>query len=138
METLSIWLVVVVVAILVVALISGLFQPSGLVISYEADSYFQVRKLFFAAGVLAVLAFMLLLSIAVYMSMSLAQPPAGQAGKEIFDSMIKVIPPIMTLVLGYYFGQQTLVKQGSNPGANLPPPKATESVKDGKGGELAK
>jgi hypothetical protein len=25
----------------------------------------------------------------------------------VFDSLIKIIPPIMTLVLGFYFGQST-------------------------------
>lgn len=28
-------------------------------------------------------------------------------GKEIFDACVKVIPPLITLVLGYYFGSKT-------------------------------
>lgn len=114
MSTRNLWLIVVGVGILTVLLITNMFQPSGVVISYDAASYFEVRKLFFAAGVLAVLGFMLILSIAVYMSLSQSNP-AISAGKDIFDSMVKVVPPIITLVLGYYFGQQSAVKTITDP-----------------------
>jgi hypothetical protein len=69
--------------------------------------YFEVRRLFFAAGVLIVLSFLLVLGIACLVW----GPPAtdnGEApGRVVFDSLIKIIPPIMTLVLGFYFGQST-------------------------------
>ena len=107
-----------VAGILVSAMIAGLFQPSGLEITYTDESYFQVRKLFLAAGVLAVLAFMLMLSMAIYMNLS-STSPINPAGKDIFDSMVKVVPPIMTLVLGFYFGQQSVIKS------------AAESTKEG-------
>ncbi|WP_263770519.1 hypothetical protein [Propionivibrio soli] len=113
MSAWSIWTIVAIAGVLVVLLISGLFQPSHLSITYDADSFFQVRKLFFAAGVLAVLAFILLLCVAIYASLS-TQNPANPAGKDIFDTMVKVIPPIMTLVLGYYFGQQSVVQSTLN------------------------
>ena len=114
MTTRNLWFIVVGVAILAALLITKMFQPSGVVIPYDAASYFEVRKLFFAAGVLAVLGFMLILSIAVYMSLSQSNP-AISAGKDIFDSMVKVVPPIITLVLGYYFGQQSAVKTITDP-----------------------
>ncbi|MBP6899390.1 MAG: hypothetical protein KBC73_04825 [Burkholderiaceae bacterium] len=101
-----------VTGVLVAVMIAGLFQPLGTEIKYTADEYFQVRKLFFAAGVLAVLAFMLMLCIGIYMNLS-SLNPGNAAGKDIFDSMIKVVPPIMTLVLGYYFGQQSVVKSSA-------------------------
>lgn len=100
--------VILALAVLGVVLVTNLFQPADLKIIYTAESYFEVRRLFFAAGVLAVLAFMLFLSIAIYAATSgAAQNPAG---KEIFDTVFKVVTPIITLVLGYYFAQAGFVK----------------------------
>lgn len=67
---------------------------------------FEVRRLYFAAGVLSVLAFLLILGIAVCTWGPSAEKDSEAPGKLVFDSLIKVIPPIITLVLGFYFGQQ--------------------------------
>lgn len=114
MSARAIWIIFAIAAFAAAVLISNLFQPSGLTIPYDAQSYFEVRKLFFAAGVLAVLALLLMLSIAIYGGMGRDNPP-NTAGKDIFDSMIKVVPPIITLVLGYYFGQQSAVRNVEKP-----------------------
>jgi len=71
---------------------------------------FEVRRLFFAAGVLGVLSFLLILGIAVLVWGPPAQGGGEAPGRLVFDSLIKVIPPIITLVLGFYFGQSTASK----------------------------
>jgi hypothetical protein len=74
---------------------------------------FEVRRLFFAAGVLGVLSFLLVLGIAVLVWGPPAQGGGEAPGKLVFDSLIKVIPPIITLVLGFYLGQSTAGKPAS-------------------------
>jgi hypothetical protein len=34
-------------------------------------------------------------------------PPGSLAGKEIFDSCKTIIPPFVSLVIGYFFGKKT-------------------------------
>ena len=41
--------------------------------------------------------------------------PAIRAGNDIFDAMVQVVPTIITLVLGHYFGQQSAVKTMTDP-----------------------
>lgn len=105
MQELSIPMIVAIgFGVIVVALIANLVKPYSKNIVYDASTFFEVRRLFFAAGVLAVLAFLLVLSIAIYA----ATEDAGETpAKVIFDSMTKIVPPIITLVLGYYFGQSS-------------------------------
>jgi hypothetical protein len=62
---------------------------------------FETERLYFAAVVLTGLAIVFLESMAMYY-----WSPAGSAvGKEIFDTCKTVIPSIVTLVIGYYFGR---------------------------------
>jgi hypothetical protein len=126
----TIWTGVGVAAVATVILITNLFQPSGLKLDYDPQSYFEVRRLFFAAGVLAVLALMLLVSIAIYAT---SQTSNQGSGKDIFDSMIKVVPPIITLVLGYYFGQQSVVKGAEKAVAAIEQGAQQKKEADGKG-----
>ena len=67
---------------------------------------FEMSRLYFAAGTLAVLSFIFLISMILY---AFGPTPAGveSPGKVIFEACAKVIPPIVTLVLGFYFGAQT-------------------------------
>jgi hypothetical protein len=67
----------------------------------------------FAAGVLAVLAFLLVLGIAAHMAVPAGQTTPTEAGRAVFDSLIKVVPPIITLVLGFYFGQTSTAPTAS-------------------------
>ena len=73
------------------------------------------QKLFFASGVLIGLALLFVFSIAVYVW---GPPPAANGteppGKVVFDACVKVIPPIITLILGYYFGVATSSTASTN------------------------
>ena len=76
-----------------------------------APSEFQ-QKLLFAAGVLTGLALLFAFSITVYVwGPSSAANGAEPPGKVVFDACVKIIPPIITLVLGYYFGATSVVSQ---------------------------
>lgn len=107
--------------------IANLVKPYSKNIVYDASTFFEVRRLFFAAGVLAVLAFLLVLSIAIYTTSS---GPGETPQKVIFDSMTKIVPPIITLVLGYYFGQSSGARP---PTSNQDPKKPSDDGVIGKG-----
>jgi len=65
----------------------------------------EVSRLYFAAGVIGGLGFLSVFSIVVYVWGPPGSPQGGEPpGKVIFDACVKIIPPIVTLVLGYYFG----------------------------------
>lgn len=67
----------------------------------DERSEFETERLYFAATVLAGLGIIFLESMAMYYWSS----GSPDTGKEIFDACKTVIPPIATLVLGYYFGK---------------------------------
>ena len=62
------------------------------------------KQLHFAAVVLTGVGVVFLTSMGMYYFDS----PTGTnaPSKEIFDTCVKVLPPIVTLVLGYYFGRR--------------------------------
>lgn len=62
---------------------------------------FEVRRLYFAAVTLAGLALLFILSMAMYYW----DRSTSQIGKDIFDRSVQLLPPIATLVIGYYFGK---------------------------------
>ncbi|WP_448093663.1 hypothetical protein [Pseudomonas lini] len=65
----------------------------------------QKSRMYFGASVLAFLAFIFLLSIIVYaLGPEPSAPSTESPGKIIFDSCVKIIPPIVTLIVGFYFG----------------------------------
>jgi hypothetical protein len=68
-------------------------------------SEFEKSKLYFAAAVLAFLAFIFLLSMIFY---AVGPEPTvtniEAPGRAIFDACVKVIPPLVTLIIGFYFG----------------------------------
>jgi hypothetical protein len=64
----------------------------------------EKSRLHFAATTLAVVSFMFLAGMYCYYNDE-AGDAGGGAGKAIFDTCKTVLPPIATLVLGYYFGQ---------------------------------
>jgi amino acid transporter len=85
-----------------VALVAVLFSgntpdPHNLLAERQ---YFEVRRLYFAVGVLAALFLLLILAM-----LAAVERNAGAAAQAVFDAFVKVVPPIMTLVLGFYFGQ---------------------------------
>jgi Na+/H+ antiporter NhaA len=69
------------------------------------------KQLHFAAAILTGLGLIFSLSMAMLVW-------GGERGKEVFDACKTAIPPIVTLVLGYYFGRERI---GPTPGAHLPP-----------------
>jgi hypothetical protein len=89
---------------------------------------FEMSKMYFAAAILAFLAFIFMLAIIVY---ALGQDPeqAGvdSPGKVIFDACVKVIPPMVTLIIGFYFGTQAPAAPGA-PNAPNPPQKVAAAA----------
>jgi hypothetical protein len=89
---------------------------------FRGDTFkqFEMSRLYFAAAVLAFLAFIFLFSMILYVFGSDHAPGADSPGKAIFDSCVKVIPPIATLIIGFYFG--TYQASGKLEGANAQVP----------------
>ncbi|MDX1964969.1 MAG: hypothetical protein SFX18_17610 [Pirellulales bacterium] len=59
----------------------------------------------FAAATMTGVLLVFLFSMSIY-----AAEPAdtvGSSGKEIFDGCLKALPPIVTLVLGFWFGSKS-------------------------------
>lgn len=92
----------------------------------------ECYKLYMAFGVLFAVAIMLSLGAGFY---ALIPPPASgdHPGKLIFDTLSKTLLPVITLVLGYYFGSAQVTNnaaadkhakaqaQPSAQGASAPP-----------------
>ncbi|MFT3813125.1 MAG: hypothetical protein QM740_07065 [Acidovorax sp.] len=100
----------VVLAALSAGVAYGMFKV-GVMEEYEKS------KMYFAAAVLAFLAFIFLLSMILYAFGPGTLPGASEApGKVIFDACVKIIPPMVTLIIGFYFGsahERTMAAQGS-------------------------
>ncbi|MEO0455100.1 MAG: hypothetical protein AAF152_00765 [Cyanobacteria bacterium P01_A01_bin.114] len=76
----------------------------------DEKARFEFQRLSFAAVVLTGLGLIFLESMAMYYW----APPNSEAGKAIFETCKTVIPPIITLVLGYYFGKSDQVQASPN------------------------
>ena len=84
--------------------VSGLTSCKDLAPATGAFTQGDCHKLYLAFGVLFAVAVMLALGAAFY---ALLPPPSTgtkNPGEQIFDAFTKILPPIVTLVLGYYFG----------------------------------
>jgi hypothetical protein len=79
----------------------------------------ETRQLHFAAVTLSGLGLVFLLSMAMYY-----WPPrtGSDSAKDIFDASKTIIPPIVTLVLGYYFGKRSNETPASETTADKPKP----------------
>jgi hypothetical protein len=93
---LLLWLFIV-LAILAATLMSAMFG-----VSPRGD--LESSRLYFAAGVLAFLAFIFVFAMLIYAFGGDGATTADSPGKVIFDSCVKVLPPIATLIIGFYFG----------------------------------
>jgi len=71
----------------------------------KASVDYDRRRLSFAAFVLAGLGLLFVLAISMYYFASSDPADRVTAGAKIFETSERVIPPIITLVLGYYFGR---------------------------------
>ena len=107
-------LTLVVLACLTAALIAGVMY--GLL--FRADrTDFELSRLYFAVGVLLSLGFVFVLAMLFYAYGPDPVPPTAEPpGKVIFDACVKVIPPIATLIIGFYFGtyQATAQRPGGS------------------------
>jgi hypothetical protein len=80
--------------------VGALFKVASSKHLHSGDD-FETRRLYFAAVVLSGLGLIFIFATALYF----LSTNESTAGKEIFDAAKTIIPPIITLVLGYYFGQ---------------------------------
>jgi len=106
-------LTLVVLAALMAALVAGVMY--GLLFRTDVKK-FELSRLYFAVGVLLSLGFVFVLAMLFYVYGPDPVPPTAEPpGKVIFDACVKVIPPIATLIIGFYFGtyQATAKTQAS-------------------------
>ena len=94
---------VFVITLVVVTLLAGGVAYG--MFSVGSFSQFEKSKLYFAAAILAFLAFIFLFAMLFYAvgpeaTVANTEPP----GKVIFDACVTVIPPLVTLIIGFYFG----------------------------------
>jgi len=76
----------------------------------EPELVFETRRLYFAAAVLVGLGFLFFeaMILCYYSEVQIgANGNSVNHGKDIFDAAKTILPPIVTLVLGYYFGSTT-------------------------------
>lgn len=90
----------------------------------SGSAVFETRRLYFAAVVLTGLGIIFLEAMAMYYWGS-QSAGAEEVGKNIFDACKTIIPPIVTLVLGFYFGKS------DNQRASAPPDDKTDQPKEG-------
>ena len=96
----------------VLAIMGGLFvlalligwtlRPLGGEERQDTTRDYERRRLYFAAVVLIGLGFIFVIAMSMYY---FAPYDQREVGKEIFTTCVTVIPPVITLVLGYYFGK---------------------------------
>jgi hypothetical protein len=84
--------------------ISGLEKCSVIAAGGSGITAIECHKLYLAFGVLFAIAILLLLAAAFYAFVPAPTGVSEAPGKLIFENFIKIFPPIITLVLGYYFG----------------------------------
>ena len=70
----------------------------------SAFTELECHKLYLAFGVLFAIALMLALGAGFYAFLPPPQNATDNPGKLVFENFSKIFPPIITLVLGYYFG----------------------------------
>ena len=94
---LLLWLFII-LAVLAATLMSAMFS-----VAPRGDA--EASRLYFAAGVLAFIAFIFLVAMLIYAFGGDGGADSDNTpGRVIFDSCVKVLPPIATLIVGFYFG----------------------------------
>jgi len=75
----------------------------GMVVAYklkEMPGDAEARRIRFAAATMTGVLIVFVLGMSFYVALD----PRPETGKDIFESCQKVLVPIVTLVLGYWFG----------------------------------
>jgi hypothetical protein len=73
---------------------------------------YERRRLYFAAVVLTGLGLIFLMAMSMFYFAPTDPAERLKAGSKIFETCVSVIPPIVTLVLGYYFGRSDSLRTG--------------------------
>ncbi len=89
------------VGLLIVVLLVGLFYILRMLFKPPVPTTIENRTLTFASMFLLGLFLVFMQSMAIYY---FADGTAA-AGKDIFDACKTILPPIISLVIGYYFGK---------------------------------
>ncbi len=101
------WLVLIMMTILGAGSVISAFRNSGeSASSQNRQLSFQAKQLHFAAVTLTGLGFIFVIAMSMYYFGAATGP-----GKEIFETSTTVLPPIITLILGFYFGQEKAARE---------------------------
>ncbi|XKM07806.1 hypothetical protein HF313_16320 [Massilia atriviolacea] len=73
----------------------------------------ESRQLYFGSVVLTAMTLVFILSMAMYYWAEGAEIQAR--AQKIFEACLQVIPPLLTLVIGFYFGKRSETKAVSKP-----------------------
>ena len=94
--------------------------PSCVEMAGAGFDRFECHKLFLSFGALFGVVMLLLISAGLYI---FNPPPANSenAAKNVFDTFAKVLLPIATLILGYYFGTGNMKASSTDPRPKEPP-----------------
>ena len=120
--------------IVLVTVAFGLYVYSLSSCTDSTLSAIECHKLYLAFGVLFTVAIMLALG-AGFFALVPAKDDKDSPGRPIFDTFAKTLPPIATLVLGYYFGSAQTTAQavkGATPKANAVSASAPEAAASAK------
>ena len=80
-----------------------LLVVSYLIIKARPDLSYEILRLAFAGGIIISLVCVFLCGVYAHF-FSPAESPGR--GDQILDSVVTVVPPLITLVVGFYFGSQ--------------------------------
>ena len=83
---------------------------------------FEKSKLYLAAAVLGMLSYIFLAALIFYMFAPVRATSSEDRGKDIFDTCSKIIPPLVGLIIGFYFGSS----QDKDPTAQSPPTQSAQ------------
>lgn len=72
----------------------------------------EARQLYFGSVVLTSMALVFMLSMAMYYFAP--DDAQSQRAAKIFESVVHIIPPLLTLVIGFYFGKRS---EAASPGS---------------------
>ena len=117
---LLLWMFVI-LAILAASLMSAMFGMGP-----RTDT--EGARLYFAAGVLAFIAFIFVVAMLIYAFGEPGAAGSDSPGKIIFDSCVKVLPPIATLIIGFYFGAYHSASRQPVPAASPAPTVSAPAV----------